>query len=293
MKSELRPSSGAARVAPHRLQHPHRGRAHGHHPPALGQRAVDRLGGGRLHPVGLGVDGVLVQLVDGHRPEGVQADAQRHRDDLVAAAELGPQSVVEVQAGGRRGGRAGVAGVHGLVAAGVVGLAVDVGRKRHLAHVLERVLQRPGDERRHPHPALPQPLVDPKAGLAGGHRLALAQAGVRAGQRLPGAVAQRLQQQQLDRAAGGPAGVHAGRQHARVVDHDQVVGRQLAQQVGEAAVADRAGRPLVDQQPGRRARLGRGLGDQGLGKNVVKVGGAHSLEYGCGRTAHTWSRCSR
>ena len=91
----LRPSSGARRAAPHGLEHAHGGRPNGHDAAALRQRAVDRRGGLRRHRVGLGVERMVGQLVGRHGPEGVESDAQRHRDHLVAAAAAGRQAGVK------------------------------------------------------------------------------------------------------------------------------------------------------------------------------------------------------
>ena len=79
---------------------------------------------------------VLLDVVDAHGLKRARADVQRDVSELDARLAAGLQDRrVEMQAGGRRGNRAGLAREHGLVALAILefGRAGDVRRQRHLA----------------------------------------------------------------------------------------------------------------------------------------------------------------
>ena len=125
-----------------RLETAHDGRADRDHPPRRRTRGVDRGAGARAHLEVLPMHLVLIDVIGTHRLEGSRADVQRDESAAYAAGlDLGQQIVVEVQP--RRGCRdgAGNARIDRLVllAIGVVGQAVDVGRQRHFAVRLEEL----------------------------------------------------------------------------------------------------------------------------------------------------------
>src|SRR5690348_8151895 len=80
-------------------------------------------------------------LVDG--AERVEADVKGDRGPANApSVQLAEEALSEVEAGGGCGGGAFGAGVNGLVALGVSGLLVDVGRERHLSEGVEQGTRR-------------------------------------------------------------------------------------------------------------------------------------------------------
>jgi len=81
---------------------------------------------------------VLLEAFLGHGPERVEADVERHARDVEASKQLGR----EVQAGGRRGGGAGVPRVDGLVARGIGEGLGDVGRQRCLTYPINYLIYR-------------------------------------------------------------------------------------------------------------------------------------------------------
>ena len=294
MKSSARPVSGRRRQRPpDGLEHAHGCRPDGDDAAAGGAGRVDRRGRLLPHLVRLGVEGVVGQVVGGHRAERVDADGERHLDDLEPAPHVGPHLGREVQARRRRRRRARRARVDGLVVVGAVERPVDVGRHRHLPDPLEHVGTRYGTLDGDGHVTLLQHLGHEDRRARGVERLAGAQAAGRAGERVPGAVATPLQEQQFDGPAGGAAGVDAGGQHAGVVHDDEVVGPELVGQVRKRSVPDLARRAVVHQEPRARARLGRLLGDQVGGECVVELGGAHRREYRPLSRTRTSSRSMR
>jgi hypothetical protein len=162
-------------------------------------------------------------------------------------------------------------------------VALDVGRQRHRAVALQ-----PGEQVGFAAGEVENDLAglalgaDPRreigreddlvAGLelAGGPREGVPQA------RLFGLV-----QGRFDPDRSAPAG-EAGRQHLRIVHHQQVAGPQQLRQVAHAAVLE--GR-ADHQQTGRLARRYRVLGDQLRRQREVEVGGPQGGLVG-GETAH-------
>ena len=155
----------------------------------------------------------------------------------------------EVEARGRRGGRAGLARVDGLVALGVVERLVDVRRQRRLA---VRLAGRGADAtgpRRAARAARP--------GRGAGRRAAAARAG-----RAPPRGRRRCARRAAPPPLPPPAvEAHAGRDDAGVVDHHQLVESSSGSSLNRRCRTV-AGRPLVHEQPGLVAPLGRVLGDQ-------------------------------
>ena len=220
---------------------------------------------------------VLAQVLAAHRLEGAGAHVQGDAGAADPARGQGvEQGLVEMQARGGRGHRARLARVHGLVAlvvGGAVG-ALDVRRQRHVADALQALAQRLGG-------------VEAQArelALAAQHldRAAVVEQQAATGlERLGGAhLRQRLVlalqplDQDLDPAAAVLAAVQPRRQHARVVEHQQVAGIEQLQQVAEAPVLEAAVGPQHQQAAGG-AILQRLLRDQFRRQLEVEVGTLH------------------
>ena len=237
------------RASRKRLEDPGRRRADGEH----ARRRGDPRPRGRR--VALAVEHVLVELVDGERPEGVEPDVERDALELEPRQQLGR----EVEAGGRRRRRAGLLGVDGLVALGVGERLGDVGRQRRLAR---RLAGEPEP------PAALAEVLEQLDRTVGPPR---AEAPRRPREALPEIVAEPLDEQHLAawRLDPDPRGHDAG-----VVDDDERVARLLGK-LGERAMPDRAGRTLVDEQARGVAPLRRVLGDQLRRQVVVELRGFH------------------
>ena len=123
MKSSVRPASGAPRaiVSSTRVVVV----------PTASTRCAASMRSPRVgcDGVALAVDRVLLERRLVHGAERVEADVQRDALDVERCEQLRR----EVQAGGRRGGGAGVARVDGLVALGIGERRGDVRRQRRLA----------------------------------------------------------------------------------------------------------------------------------------------------------------
>ncbi|MNV43816.1 hypothetical protein D3C71_1355460 [compost metagenome] len=79
-------------------------------------------------------------------------------------------------------------------------------------------------------------------------------------------VIQHALDQNFNLAAADLAAKHAGRDHPGIVEHQQIAGFQIIQQIGEYAVRQRPARPVQLQQAAT-ATLRLGIaGNQGLGK---------------------------
>ena len=90
----------------------------------------------------------------------------------------------------------------------------------------------------------------------------------RLGKRAPALVIDRLMQGQLDLGLASPRG-QARRQHAGVVEHQEVVRPEKLVQIGNAMITERL--RLDPQQPSALARRGRTLGDQLLRQGEIEV----------------------
>ena len=107
---------------------------------------------------------------------------------------------------------------------------------------------------------------------------ALARARRAAHEHVPLAViAERPDEQQLEPSAARPTAAHAGRDHAGVVQNDQVVGAEEPRKVGDAGMTAGSRRPVEHQEAGIGAVGRRLLGDQLRGQRVVQVGQAHPM----------------
>ena len=199
------------------LQRAHRRRADGHHAAAVPPRAGDRRGRRRREARPLRRDPVRLHDRRGDGPEGRGSDVQGDRVDLdTGRAQPFKNLPREVQPGRRRRHGARRRRVHGLVALPVfrrrLGVTRDVRRQRRQAVRLEQRGDRPLLARDHPravgigaHHAQPHPAgAEMRAGLA-------APAGT--DERAPDALVQRLDEQQLHRAAGIVLGQHARGNH--------------------------------------------------------------------------------
>ncbi len=94
--------------------------------------------------------------------------------------------------------------------------------------------------------------------------------------RLPVLVAAAAQEQAFDGAAARHAPAEqSSRKHARVVDHQEVAGREVIGQRRETAVCDVAGRAIQVEEPRRAPIGGRFLGDQFGRQLEVEVADVH------------------
>ena len=257
------------------FQRTHHGGADRDHPPAVRAGAADLPDqmGTDVEP--LAVHMVILQIVRPHRLERAGAHMQGDIAELDAAlAQFGQDRLVEMQAGGGRRDRTGLAREHGLVALHVAGVGVplDVRRQRHLAQLQQQFFQRlrrletqseetfvAAQHQRMAAVGQLDPatflrlLADPE--LHGGL--------VRAGDPLD---------QDLHRAAGVLAPVQPRRQHAGVVEHQQVAGAKEVGQLAEHAVLARLRRHVEQQHAAGRTFGQRGLRDQ-LGRQFkIEIG---------------------
>src|SRR5687768_5701736 len=90
-----------------------------------------------------------------------------------------------------------------------------------------------------------------------------------------GVPGQRPLEQHFHPAAGILHGVKPRGNHARVVEDQQVAGRQQSRQVADQAIGVSAAGAVEREHAARRSLGERLLGDQGFGKVVMKVGASH------------------
>ena len=212
---------------------------------------------------------------------------QRHGVDGDAALpEPADELRREMQSGGRRGDRAVVVREHGLIVGAIarVGRAPrrDVGRQRHVAPLLDRLVEHGTMEREgERHLAALALVFDGGIELAEEAHLALfAEAhdvagGEPLGRPHEGAPARAVEapvQRRLDGGLGGAAADAAAlqprRNHLGVVDDERVTGLQQVRQIAHAAIVEL--RPLAP--PGRttsRRAASRGT----TGRNAIRSGG--------------------
>ena len=216
---------------------------------------------------------VLREILHAHRLEGACADVQGHAGNAHAAlVQAREQGLVEVQPGGGRGHRAGVARIDRLVAPLVLGIGRmrDVRRQRQHAFALEHVQHR-RIEAQQPELAVALEHLGPcraeQQPRARARRLARAQLR----QRL--ALAGDALDQHLHAPAAGLGAAQARAQDAGVVEHQQVARREQPGQRVEAQVGQRTVRHVQQARGGTlHARM---LRDQ-LGRQLeVEVGQVH------------------
>ena len=237
------------------FQRAHHGGAHRDDPATVVAGATDLSDqmGADIEPFAVHV--VILQIIYPHRLERTGTHMQRDVTELDPAfAQAGQHGLIEMQPGGRRGDRAGLTREHGLVALQVagVGVPVDVRRQRHFTELEQQFLQRLRGFEMQPE----KTFVAPQH-----HRMAAI------GQFDPAALFRCLADAELDgglmragdpldqdlhRAAGALAPVQPRRQHAGVVEHQQIAGPQEVGQLTEHAVLPRLRRHIQQQQPARR-----------------------------------------
>ncbi len=219
---------------------------------------------------------VFAEVIDPHGLERARSDVQGHvRAHDAGALAGGEQRCVEVQSGGRGGYGSGRARIDRLVALAirVLDRTMQVRRQRHLTVTVE--------ERGRRSPEIEHPEIAVAAGDPG--PVALGQVDARPDRRRlaraqlhEGAVpADHTLEQDLDAAPGLLAAVQPRRDHARVVDDQQVPRTQQAWELDESAVGQRPGAPVQVQQPAVAAPRDRVPRDQVVGKFVVEVAAAH------------------
>ncbi len=193
-------------------------------------------------------------IVDPHRLKRACAYVQRDLSGLDAfLGELAEQCVVEVQACSRCSHRAWHARVDRLIARaiGIVGCVRDVGRQGHLTMRLQ--------QREHVLIVLQAKVEQIVGALDHGSLNRVRQldartrswavAGAHVCEKL--ALAEDAFDQQLDPSAGLLGTEQPGLDHARVVEDEQIAGRQQVGHVGDHSVDERF--PAQAQQPARRA----------------------------------------
>ena len=265
--SPHRPERPAGRGA---LQRPQGRGADAHHPPAARPRPRHRLARRRRNLQPLAMQDVRFDLLAAERGEGPRPDVQGDPRDLDAAVlDRREHRLVEMQAGGGRGDRARPARVHRLVAIRVPGvrLAADVRGQRHRPGPF----QEPRDPARTgelqleqlaaPGPHHESVVVVHRQEDAASGRLARTQPGEHPVGR------EDALDQDLDPTAGGPGREAPAPDHPRVVDHDDVGGHQVLDEVGEPAVGNLRRGPAEDEQAAVAAPGSGMLRDQ-LGRQI-------------------------
>lgn len=76
----------------------------------------------------------------------------------------------------------------------------------------------------------------------------------------------------------GSPSEEARRNHARVVEDDEFVSGEKVGEFRKLRILEPAAHAVNDEQPGRVAAVKRTLGDQLLGKVVMKVVNTHKLQ---------------
>ena len=253
------------------LEAAHRGRSDRDDAAAAPARFPDR-GRSRLrNRVALAVHAMLREILHAHRLECPRAHVQRHVGELDAAfGKRREQRLVEVQARCRGRDGAGGARVYGLVAPLVLrlGRVGNIRRERNAAVALEQLEDRP---------VLGKAQV---VELVRAAEHAHVQS-TREAQRAPGfcrparmdlrerfALRKHALDQHFDVSAGLLFPEEARLDHLRVVEYQQVAGREQLRQLGKGAVRER--RRADAKQAAARARFARMLRDQLGGQLVIE-----------------------
>ena len=267
-------------------------------------RGADRLDRLRRNVVALGMHDVLGGVVLLHQAEGVDADLEldgleAHALLLDALDELGR----EMQARGRsRSAMLLLHGVDGLVLLGIALVIGDIGRQRHVARSVDRLVERAQGavgvlpDRLEAHQAPAAAIVDElEDGRAQHDRSPLGRQGAagavldlgtglqalaRVHQALPHDphridVLAAIQQQGLRRAARRLPADQARRHDTGLVRDQHVARLQVIDDIAEDAVVDGAVAAMEHEQAARIAGFGGRLGDQLIGQVVIKVIGTH------------------
>ena len=260
------------------LQRAHDRGAHRYHAAAAGARCAHLLDQCRTDVEPFAVHAVFVDVVHAHRLERTGTDMQRHVAEFDAAvAQRGKQRIVEVQARGRRRDRAQFAREHGLVALVVVlpGRTLYVGRQRQAPDLLQPAFQRIRD--------VEAQLVELAVAadhfrLAAGIQVnAAARLGRLAGAHLRprGVLRQQALDQDLHAAAAFLLPEQARRNHAGVVENQQIARLQPFGQVADVAIRERRVARRHHQQAAGGTLRQRRLGDQRLGQVEMEIGLLH------------------
>ena len=225
---------------------------------------------------GLAVDAMAARLLLADRGEGVEAHVQGDEGDgdpPVPQSRKKPRR--EMQAG-RGGGRGALPrSEDSLVAFGVAQRLLDVGRGGHPADAPDLVESRLALQADPAGLLFPTENRYPQRRALEVHHRARRQLPGRPDERFPLAPGQRPQQQDLGRRAAAAAAQQPGRQHPRVVEHQDVTGFEVVGQVEYQRVLD-GGRTRVEHQHPRRVALDRrALRDQAGGQLVVEVSRPH------------------
>ena len=246
------------------------GGAHGDDLVARSFGVMDELCRFLADGVPLAVHLVVGDLVFLHGTEGTEADMERHLGDVDALGADGIHQLWrEVEASRGSGSAAQLLGIDGLILALVVQLLGDIGRQRHLAELVQLLVEGlgvvvEGDELI----AVFQRLVHD------GRQAAVAKADLGTGlhplaglcKALPLVALHLTQEQQLTDRAGGLLNAHdTGRQDFGVVDHQQVARLKVFGQIAEDAVLDAVILLVQNHQPGSVTGAGRLLCDQLFG----------------------------
>ena len=202
--------------------------------------------------VTLAVQRVLGEIVHRHGAERVETDVERHALDVESLEQL----LREVQAGGGRGRRPGLARVHRLVAAGILERLSDVRRQRRLAGGLAVQSQPPApfaemleqlhravaatrlEAARRPREAFPEPIL------------------------VETLEEQHLALRRFDR--------NARRHDTRVVDHHERVADHV-RQLCEPPLVHPLGQAFIEQQSRLVAARHGMLGNQRRGEVVLEL----------------------
>ena len=199
------------------------------------------------------------------------------RDTL--SADFIQQGFRKVQAGGRGGRAAQLAGIDGLVALAVLKLFLDVRGQGHFPQPVQHLEEDALIEKADAPVPVRQDLFDACAQLALAEEdlRAFAQVLARPAQAFPDVVSQVPQQHELADAAGRAAAQQAGGQDPRVVDDQAVTRLQQAGQLIEMPVLQGPGF-LIQTHQARAVALGdRRLGDQLRRQVIGKIGCFHVL----------------
>ena len=261
-----------------RLEATNHGGADGDDSPPARTGFRDRLADRARHIEQFAVHHVGVDIFTTYRLEGAGADMQRDMGRAHALCRQPLQdAVVEVQSRGRRRDRAGFAGIDRLVAFAVGTLvgAANVRRQRHVPVTLEQFQP----------VALPL-LEHEKIAVAGAHHALdfTFQPERRARPRcLAGA---QVGEQPLriehpfdhhfDPAAAVFLAVQAGRDHPRIVEHQQVSGIDEIDEIGEPAIGVLAVARIDQQQARGDALAQRLLCNQFLRQVVIEIAELHA-----------------
>ena len=219
--------------------------------------------------------GVVVHVLRTHRLEGAGADVKGHVVGLHAArGQCVEHGLVEMQAGGRGGHGASLAGEHGLVAVkvSVVGIALDVGRQRHAPHAQQQLLDGFGSIKSQAEELAVTTLHHQPATVAEFNDAAFLGLLADAELRTELVVVVQALDQDLHGATGFLVAIKARGQHAGVVEHQQVTGLQQLRQIAELAVVKLPGRHVEVQQARRTATGQRALRDQLGRQREVEIG---------------------